>query len=187
VVKGGAVMTGFYISIMFIGVLLITFSIVWIAFDKKKGTDEEKKITEKREDLLRIIKDAEIMVDELNKFSDYIISQVDTKNKEVYDVLAEVEGKIESIKKESMHCSMDEVKVSKKVVNGSIIDTDEKEDLPLVWSNESKFTEKIIPINSRHKEVIKLAQSGLNETEIAKKLNMGKGEIKLILGVNKQI
>jgi len=45
--------------------------------------------------------------------------------------------------------------------------------------------EKVIPINSKHKEVLALAQKGLNETEIAKKLSMGKGEIQLILGVNK--
>jgi orotate phosphoribosyltransferase-like protein len=49
----------------------------------------------------------------------------------------------------------------------------------------SKVKEKIISINNKHNEVITLANKGLNETEIARKLNMGKGEIQLILGVNR--
>lgn len=48
-----------------------------------------------------------------------------------------------------------------------------------------KTKEKPILSNKKHMEVINLAHKGLNETEIARKLNMGKGEIQLILGVNR--
>ena len=43
----------------------------------------------------------------------------------------------------------------------------------------------VMPLNIRHKEVLELAENGMNDTEIAKKLNMGKGEVQLILGMTK--
>ena len=46
-------------------------------------------------------------------------------------------------------------------------------------------SEKVIPINSKYNEVLRLAECGLNEVDIAKRLNMGKGEIQLIMGLNR--
>jgi len=40
-------------------------------------------------------------------------------------------------------------------------------------------------LNSKQREVLKLANEGLSDTEIAKRLNIGKGEVQLILGLNR--
>jgi len=44
-----------------------------------------------------------------------------------------------------------------------------------------------MPLNlkSKQREVLKLANEGLSDTEIAKRLNIGKGEVQLILGLNR--
>jgi len=43
----------------------------------------------------------------------------------------------------------------------------------------------LFTINTKSKEVLKLAEQGLSSMEIAKKLNIGIGEIQLILDINK--
>lgn len=194
-------MTGFYASMMFIGILLIIVSLVLIFLDKWKSSETEKRIDQKREELAKIIADADLMVQELNKFSDYIISQVEQKNKETLDLIKNAEERLEKLTKEYASASMDSGN-EKFVTNTEdsyaggksdlvIENLKFEEDVPVSAAKPYQIKlqgvkdEKVIPINSKHKEVLALAQKGLNETEIAKKLSMGKGEIQLILGVNK--
>lgn len=194
-------MTGFYASMMFIGILLIIVSLVLIFLDKWKSSETEKRIDQKREELAKIIADADLMVQELNKFSDYIISQVEQKNKETLDLIKNAEERLEKLTKEYASASMDSGN-EKFVTNTEdsyaggksdlvIENLKLEEDAPVSAAKPYQIKlqgvkdEKVIPINSKHKEVLALAQKGLNETEIAKKLSMGKGEIQLILGVNK--
>ncbi|RXE60234.1 DUF6115 domain-containing protein [Acetivibrio mesophilus] len=201
-------MAGFYVSMMFIGILLVLASLILIVFDKKKSIEADKRIDEKKEELSKIIADADLMVEELNKFSDYVISQVEQKNKETLALIKDAEERLEKLSKESTNVlieSRDESKASadkdRFVLNTGdsfvegrsdlIIDSIKFEDQPASAAKPYQIKlqgitdEKVIPINSKHKEVLALAQKGLNETEIAKKLSIGKGEIQLILGVNK--
>ena len=46
--------------------------------------------------------------------------------------------------------------------------------------------DKVIPINPRYREVYSLFEEGYTELDIAKKFNMGLGEVKLILGIRRQ-
>ncbi|HOQ38286.1 MAG TPA: hypothetical protein PLR73_11360 [Acetivibrio sp.] len=175
-------MTGFYVSIMFIGILLILISMVWIAYDKKKFLEDEKRFDEKKEVLSKIIADAELMIDELNRISDYIVSEVDKKSKEVQKAFESIDEKAKSISQDNDALIKDNGFDTGRLPNGGgfVINAE-----PSLVKSHRMIDEKIIAVNSKHKEVIALAQRGFNETEIAKKLSMGKGEIQLILGVNK--
>ncbi|WP_010249144.1 DUF6115 domain-containing protein [Acetivibrio cellulolyticus] len=201
-------MTGFYTSIMFIGIILIVVSLIWIAFDRKKSFDTELRIDEKKAELIRIIRDAEMMVEELNKFSDYVVTQIGEKNSEMTANFKEADGLIETMRIETS-CFYESLKLQNEVAGNSysvgvkhrVVDNSlskksdqvpvnfEETNVPvgksLKSTSHTKVKDKVIPINSKHNEVISLAQKGLNETEIARKLNMGKGEIQLILGVNR--
>ncbi|NLP13452.1 MAG: hypothetical protein GX383_02995 [Clostridium sp.] len=175
-------MTGFYASIMFIGILLILISLIWIAYDKKKCLEDEKRIDEKKEELLKIISDAELMIDELNRVSDYVVSEVEKKSKEVQNAVESMNKKVKNISQENNVLIKDnEFGIERLPKGGGYAFNAE----PPIIKSHKKIDEKVIAVNSKHKEVIALAQKGLNETEIAKKLSMGKGEIQLILGVNK--
>lgn len=196
-------MVGFYSSIIFIGIILIVVSFIWIVFDRKNAFDTELRMDEKKAELIRIIRDAEMMVEELNKFSDYVVTQIGEKNAQMNTRFMEAEKLIEIMRIEtaSFHNLQNGV-----IENGYSIDKypsfseinsvkkkdveNEKPDEHVMNSGKnmkgvSKVKEKIISINNKHNEVITLANKGLNETEIARKLNIGKGEIQLILGVNR--
>lgn len=211
----------FFISIIFLGIILIVLSLLWILFDRKKSGDYTKKLEEKKDELVRVISDSEQMLEELNKFSDYIVTQISAKNDELSNTLQKVDNKLQQVNTASSE-SKEEIKtIEPEVVEnaeeekqdqghfkqsgGSNIDyklgieeeTNGKIDLVLdglehqnksaVYTQsqilQKNSNSKITPINSRHKDVVQLAEKGLSEAEIAKALNIGKGEIKLILGM----
>ncbi|NLL06685.1 MAG: hypothetical protein GX270_13075 [Clostridiaceae bacterium] len=196
-------MVGFYSSIIFIGIILIVISLIWIVFDKKNAFDTELRMDEKKAELIRIISDAEMMVQELNKFSDYIVTQIGEKNAEMDTRFREADKLIETMRVEStsfhnlrnvVMTNDHSIETSPKFIEVNPLKKrhgeSEKPNEKVTNSSKdmkgvSKVKEKIISINNKHNEVITLANKGLNETEIARKLNMGKGEIQLILGVNR--
>ena len=236
----------FHISIMFVGILLMVISLVWIAFDKKKQLDDKEVLQEKKEMLVSVISDAELMIEELNNISDYLVSHIDKKRQEVVNTVKEADEKIkaakdievkeitdkeiksaagkkikeiidkeiksaadkkiktiiiekikeaadkeiEIIKEEKVSNEIDKVYFTESkelLIDGenTIFRNVLSEDINKSLSNKIESKRKIVSANSKYKEVISLSQSGLNETQIAKKLNMGKGEIQLVLGINK--
>ncbi len=201
-------MSQFYVSIIFIGMLLIVISFVWILFDKKQSYDYSKRIDEKKTELLNIIEDAEQMLEELNKFSDFIVGQMDSKSEEINNGLKKADERLKqldsALKDNIAPKAYKAAKVPGRVnldfigISGTQFEGyGRKEDgeKPKAESQAADYTndnaqqdkakEKIIPLNAKRSEVIKLSENGLNETEIAKKLSIGKGEIELILGMNK--
>ena len=91
-------MEGFYVSIIFLGIMLVVFSLGWIAMDRKTTAESARDINDKKDNLVEIINDAELMVQELNKFSDYIISRLEMKNKEFEEVIRAADDRIRSLK-----------------------------------------------------------------------------------------
>ena len=241
----------------------MVISLVWIAFDKKKQLDDKEVLQEKKEMLVSVISDAELMIEELNNISDYLVSHIDKKRQEVVNTVKEADEKIKAAKdievkeitdKEIKSAAGKKIKeiIDKEIKSATgkkikeIIDKEIKskiknkkkiyeiiekikeaadkeieiikeekvsneidkvyfteskellidgentifrnvlsEDINKSLSNKIESKRKIVSANSKYKEVISLSQSGLNETQIAKKLNMGKGEIQLVLGINK--
>ena len=210
----------FYVTLVFLGIILVFLSLIWVILDKKKVFGFTKNFEDKKQELVEIINDAEQMIEELNKFSDYIVTQMDLKNEELRMNLRNADEDIKNIalREQSVRMSIagssmkEEAKLeytTAAVVNGSMpvmsaIPVDimirqnsefstETMDLDKVAHTHvyqpprqtQRKTEKVVPINNRYSEVLRLAKSGLSELEIAKTLNMGKGEVELILGINK--
>jgi len=206
-------MTQFYISVIFIGIILMAISLVWIFYDRKKAYDYTKNVESMKASLLGVMKDAEEMVEELNRISGYIFENLDSKTDDLKQTLLLADEKIKEIKSlpvEKNESPKEKVESQKEKVESKKEKNETKKENT---GNEKKegncrevigiqaiqlrnFTEEFnnsknskpeawnIASNSRYKEVVKLSQSGMGQTEIAKKLNIGKGEIELILGMN---
>ena len=201
-------MNSFYVSIVFIGIMLILISLVLVAYDKKKSFDYTGKLDDKKEELTSIIADADQMIDEMNKFSDYIITQMELKNEEMSTSLKVMEEKVRHINSSLSERSEEGIIRQDKVVNGNNIEARlnhenyhsslnyhvnlESPKIEVLnaagiaaYKMQPKARDKVVPINNKTNGVIQLARNGLNDTEIAKSLKMGKGEVQLILEMNK--
>lgn len=201
-------MNQFYVSTVIIGIMFIIISLVLVAFDRKKSLDYASRLDEKKEELTGIIADADQMIDEMNKFSDYIVTQMELKNEEMSTNLKLMEEKISHVNSTIPEVIETEVSLRDKVVNGSIVEPEYNRDhytaqahmgvrydstkMGVVnvgsvagYKTQTKSKDKVVPINNKANTVIQMARNGLSETEIAKSLKMGKGEIQLILEMNK--
>ncbi len=87
-------MNGFYVSMIFFGILLVLVSLLFIALDKRKVFNFTKSFDDKKQQLTEILNDAEQMIEELNKFSDYIVNQMDLKNEELNKNLKIAEDRV---------------------------------------------------------------------------------------------
>jgi DNA-binding NarL/FixJ family response regulator len=171
-------MNQFYVCIIFIGIMLILVSLGMIAYDRKKGYDNSTKLIDKKEELETIISDADQMINEMNKFSDYIVTQMELKNEEMSTSLKMFEEKYNQLNTRNSQSNMESTVVQPMAVNANSV-------ISQVNKIQHKINEKVVPINNKYKRVIQLSEKGISNTEIAKSLNMGKGEVQLILEMNK--
>lgn len=171
-------MNQFYVCIIFIGIMLILVSLGMIAYDRKKGYDYSTKLIDKKEELEAIISDADQMINEMNKFSDYIVTQMELKNEEMSTSLKVFEEKYNQLNTRNSQSNMESTAVQQMAVNADSV-------ISQVNKIHHKINEKVVPINNKYKRVIQLSEKGISDTEIAKSLNMGKGEVQLILEMNK--
>lgn len=186
-------MNSFYYGIMFIGILMVVIAFVWMIADRRKAAAYLKELENKKEDISNVVKDADVMLEELNKFSDYVLTQLDRKSR---DIAANIEhsqapGQKTQFHKESTSLQAStsmQTAVQAYVLQQTAAGEDQK--LPDSKPDNSKgssagLKEHLISFNTKHKEVLELSANGLDESEIAKRLSIGKGEVRLILGMNK--
>lgn len=175
-----------YIVLLFIGVLMTFIQLVYLTAGKRGLTKSIKILEEKKEELASLVSDAELMVDELNRISDFIVEKVDAKNGDVEKALKSIDERMLYFKtiEEELKRIVSGIKrnrIKQEPRNISIFDSNA---VPKS-KDAAALKEKIIPLNAKHSQVMGMAKMGLNDTEIAKNLNIGKGEIELILGLNK--
>lgn len=179
------VLNQFHVSIIFIGITIVFTALISIFFDSKRSHDNKKEIEQKKKELTDIISDAEEMVSELNKFSGYIVSQIDIKNNELWESLKNYQCKLEEINQKvfdnpDIVIQSDEAALSEISCSNTI-----EADNSAIESPSSNTISNAVPAYTKQERILQLAQNGLNAAEIAKKMNIGKGEVQLVLELNR--
>lgn len=196
-------MSQFYISLIFIGIVLIIVAFVGILYDKKSSMDYMGRVDTKKRELEEVIKDAEMMLQEMNRFSEYLLDQMETK----YSRLSSVNSiekadehvyDIENAEKERLYLRSEMNRTADKTQKSGIsyeasskVEAETRDELyPMgkgVTAKEvpAKNTDSAVK-NVKYEKVITLSKEGLGISDIAKKLGVGKGEIELILGLKNQ-
>lgn len=170
-------MTGFYASIIFLGIVIVIVALAAIIFDKKRASDDKVKVDEKKSELVEIINDADQVLSELNNFSEYLVEQVDKKNNELNKSIEKAEEKLKEIHSGYMELVSASSLNVKKAVNGNVQTQFVKKD-----KQQNTKEDKVIPINNKYTRVMELHQDGIPKEDIAKLMNMGIGEVELTLG-----
>lgn len=163
-------MNQFYLGTSILGILLILGAILLIMMDKKKSLDYALRVEEEKNELIKVVADSEQMLEELNRFSDYVINQVEKKSSQLEALLHQCDETLSKPVAEVQRVNSVEVK---EAVAPAAPDQ-------MMGSEQRKSEAQ----NNRHKEVLELIEKGMSDAEIAKALNMGKGEVQLILGMN---
>ena len=166
----------FYICVILVGIFIVCFALIWMVIEKKNARDYRLDLDERKHELQQVIEDAEQLLIELNNFSGYIVDRLEEKQKYLEELLMKVDGKTgsaDSYESRKPDKKSAESIATEKKNNDFIPDKD-------YMSLLSEKKGKLISLDDRKREVIKLSRNGISSTEIARLLNIGKGEIELI-------
>ncbi|NLL67033.1 MAG: hypothetical protein GX236_04950 [Clostridiaceae bacterium] len=176
-------MTLFFTCIIFVGSGLTLFALLLMLYEKKRLHDYRGDLKEGKDALIKVIEDAEELISEMNRFSDYAVTQIEEKNNILLDSIAEADLKIQildsMVMEEETSCREP---LLTPVYDEASIDRILEEDKPVKDENKPDYANKgkVLTFDLKRREIIKLAKAGKDSTEIARLLNCGKGEIELI-------
>ncbi len=175
-------MTAFFICIILVGVFVVCTALVWIVIDRKNARDYRLELDEHRYELEHVIEDAEQLLNELNSFSDYIVTRMEEKQQSVESVFKAVEKHLGQYEYERVHGEMNKIPEKwDEQPEQQVQEMAEAEQKQEDFCEVGIFkTGKVIPLDVKKREVLKLCNNGVDSTKIAKMLHMGKGEIELI-------
>ena len=210
----------FFYLILLSGVAIICVAIFLIMKDNKKNRELVRIAETEKDELKSIIDDAELMVDELNNFSDYIITEIEKKNSEVDLQLSMLDEKLKKAMETQVHLDMtgarmkavkvlDETyenetvlampdtkrmvyRIERRSRSGAVAGEKSRDEGSSIIDERTVNEETVDDIkksailvlnDKKYGNVLKYANEGMSDTDIAKTLNIGKGEVQLIIGL----
>ena len=172
-------MTAFFACIIIVGSLMVAVSMIWMVVEKKNSRDYRLEIDEKRYELEQLIEEAEYLMNELNNFSGYIVTKLEEKQRDVEDAVKSADEWLDLFAQiNDVHDFIDSVKTNVQNEEAPSSNESVKPEKQTVVITARKG--KVIPFDVKKHEAIKLCKEGMENAEIARLLNMGKGEIELI-------
>lgn len=169
-----------YLNYLFmaIGIAIVIIALTLILLDKLKGEDLYFSIDMKEQELKKVLEDAEELVDELKYTSEMVISDMEKK---YGDIKTNCEKLSSEARKHYEISKQSNIPVEKPNIvysDQSLKQVTPKKASKLV--NEEDESEKK-KLTARQMAVIEMAARGMEVTEIAREMNMGQGEVSLIL------
>ena len=150
--------SSFSIVLFILGVILIVVSISFIWKSKIKFMELEHKLDQKEKTLYDLYESIEILLQEIKQ----------TYNQNTENNYNNLSFNTDNVVDSNIH-------------NNSIDKTSMSDQSDNIDSNEIQTN---IDTQNKKPEIIMLRQQGLSEDDIAKKLKIGIGEVRLILGLN---
>lgn len=179
-----------------IGFITVLTAIIMIFLDKLKGDDMYFNIDVKEQELKKVIDDAEEVLSELNFASDIIVKDIEDKINSFNQLYKSASNNLAHV---SERPQMQEVQPVQQVQPVLPVQQPIQQHTPVVERttvpvkfkpitavSASKFQHKEEAPKSKQQMVQELADEGISIVDIAKKMNMGQGEVALILSLKNE-
>lgn len=159
-----------------IGIFAILSAVILIFLDKVRGEDMYFNMDVKEQEIKKVIEDADEIISELNYTSEMVVKEIEDKLGSFREELRSVENNGRNIhneeKKDNVSAAfMAAAPARKKKV------TDDS-------SDNNEIDEKL---NLKCQAVFDYASQGMSVTDIAKNMNIGQGEVMLILSLKNEV
>lgn len=148
-----------------LGIFTILTAVILIFLDKLKGEDIYLNIDVKEHEIKKVIEDADEIISELNYTSEMVVK--------------EIEERLISLREELKN--IDDAVASSKTTEKK------KRTAPTMAASKKKKMTNDEDLNPKHKAVLDYASQGMSVTDIAKRMNIGQGEVMLILSLKNEV
>lgn len=161
-----------------IGVFTVLAATMVIFLDKLKGEDIYFNIDVKEQEIKKVIEDADDIIAELNYTSEMVVKEIEEKIRGLREDISKLNAAAavnspaaEVAAAQAVKPSVMMTRKKKKIIN----DTPEKE------------SSTDIKLNQKQQAVFEYASQGMSITDIAKHMNIGQGEVMLILSLKNEV
>lgn len=174
-------MKDYSLIVFFAGMVICFYALAVVRRCKKTFQTEIEVFESKIKSLEETLRQSDEMVEELNNLSDYVAARIEEANTKLVKTLTLLDEKIDS-GSDVLQNLDEQLQIHQELLGKSreIVDKISESGHIVVKPMDRKTN------NPKHAEAIKLAEEGLTVREIAKQLNMGQGEVKLLLGIQRQ-
>ncbi len=162
-----------------IGILTVLTAIILIFLDKLKGDDMYFNIDVKEQEIKKSIEDAEEIISELNFASDVIVKDIEEKINSFNLLYKNVKNSIVQVNTEPTFPEPQQISYIEKT-------TVPVKFKPVTAVSSHKSVVKEEKQKSKQQLVHEFAEQGISIIDIAKKMNMGQGEVALILSLKNE-
>lgn len=172
-----------------IGIITVLSAIIMIFLDKLKGDDIYFNIDVKEQELKKIIEDAEEVLSELNFASDVIVKDIEDKINSFNMLYKNASNNIAHINTRPAVPEPQQVLPVQPVLQQ--IPQVERTTVPVKFKpvtalSSAKAQAKEEQSKSKQQMVHDMAEQGVSILDIAKRMNMGQGEVALILSLKNE-
>lgn|GEM_PF-754915 len=180
-----------------IGILTLMVAVIMIFLDKLKGDDMYFNIDVKEQEIKKVIEDAEEILSELNFTSDVIVKEIEEKINNLNSIYRSVNSSLAQLNVKSALPEPAAASVAthpiaqQAAVQPQIQSTVERTTVPvkfkpMTMAAQSKAAPKDEKPKTKQQLIFELADQGTSVVDIAKRMNMGQGEVSLILSLKNE-
>ncbi len=166
-----------------IGIVTVLAAVILIFLDKLKGDDMYFNIDVKEQEMKKVIEDAEEILSELNFTSDVIVKEIEDKISHLNKVYRSVNQSIEQMNTRVIPIQQEPAAAVPPAIEKTTVPVKFK---PITMSVTNKTVVKEEKPKTKQQQVFDMAEQGISVIDIAKKLNMGQGEVALILSLKNE-
>ena len=166
-----------YVLLAF-GIFAILAATIFIFLDKLKGEDIYFDMDVKEQEIKKVIEDADEIISELNYTSEMVV-------KEIEERLSGLREELKNFNSTAMSAPIAEKKDNPPAAIPTVITVGKKKKI----TNDDMEKEKASDgkLNSKQQAVFDYASQGMSITDIAKQMNIGQGEVMLILSLKNEV
>ena len=163
--------------LMAVGVFVILAASIMIFLDKVRGEDIYFSMDVKEQEIKKVIEDADEIISELNYTSEMVVHEIEEK-------LNSFREELKSINNPAAITSPADKKTAAPVAP-SVSAANKKKKI----INDGDDTNKSVDekLSQKQLSVFEYAAQGMSVTDIAKQMNIGQGEVMLILSLKNEV
>lgn len=172
----------FFISVI-VGIILVVISLILgVKRNEEIEMDQFDSTTEKQNELIKVIEDADDAIEQLNSVSKSIFEEQEQKYQELLYLYQIIDDKKQELL--NVFDEVTSVKFERDLSKDLKEEVFKVTDINDITDKEDKNISNIS--NSKHGEIIDLYNSGHTVTQIAQQLNIGQGEVSLVIKLNQR-